>query len=47
MDLPFGTVRSANITPDMETGIGGWSKEVFIARFKYFLQEESKKMKSR
>jgi hypothetical protein len=46
MDLPFGTVRSANITPDMETGIGGWSKEVFIARFKYFLQEESKKMKA-
>jgi mono/diheme cytochrome c family protein len=46
MDLPFGTVRSANITPDMETGIGGWSKEVFIARFKYFQHEESKKMRA-
>jgi mono/diheme cytochrome c family protein len=44
IDLPFGTVRSANISPDMETGIGAWSKEVFIARFKYFLQEESTKM---
>ncbi len=45
-DLPFGTIRTANITPDMETGIGGWSKEVFIARFKYFLNEESTKMRS-
>jgi mono/diheme cytochrome c family protein len=44
--LPFGTIKGANITPDMETGIGGWSKEVFIARFKYFQQEESKKMKA-
>jgi hypothetical protein len=46
MHLPFGTVRSANITPDMETGIGGWGKEVFIARFKYFLSEEAKKTKA-
>jgi hypothetical protein len=45
-DLPFGIIRTANITPDMETGIGSWSKEVFIARFKYFLNEESKKMRS-
>lgn len=33
--LPGGAiVRSANITPDEETGIGGWSKESFIARFR-------------
>lgn len=25
-ELPFGTVYSANITPDVETGIGGWTK---------------------
>lgn len=29
-----GTVRSANITPDMETGIGHWTSEAFINRFK-------------
>jgi hypothetical protein len=32
--LPGGTVRSANITPDNSTGIGGWSKEQFIELFK-------------
>lgn len=26
---PFGTLYSTNITPDRETGIGGWSKEAF------------------
>jgi mono/diheme cytochrome c family protein len=31
--MPGGTVYSANITPDKETGIGGWSKEFFIQRF--------------
>lgn len=33
--MPDGsTVRSANITSDNETGIGTWSKEMFIKRFK-------------
>jgi mono/diheme cytochrome c family protein len=32
----FGTVRSANITPDELTGIGGWTKEAFVARFRAF-----------
>lgn len=30
------TIRSANITPDNETGIGSWTKENFIARFKSY-----------
>lgn len=35
--LPDGaTVHSANITPDMETGIGKMTKEQFIARFKAY-----------
>ena len=34
--LPWGTMRSANITPDNETGIGNWTREEFIARFKSF-----------
>jgi cytochrome c2 len=31
-----GIVRSPNITFDKETGIGNWSKETFIKRFKSF-----------
>ena len=29
-------VRSSNITPDAETGIGKWSRDQFIARFKEY-----------
>jgi mono/diheme cytochrome c family protein len=29
-------VRSANLTPDPETGLGNWTKEQFIARFKLY-----------
>jgi mono/diheme cytochrome c family protein len=29
MSTPFGTVTSSNITPDPDTGIGGWSDEDF------------------
>ncbi len=29
-DGPFGTVYSANITPDRQTGIGGWTDEQII-----------------
>ena len=35
-NLPIGILRTANITPDNETGIGSWTKEMFIARFKNF-----------
>ncbi len=38
--LPFGTVRSANITPDEETGIGKWDEKSFIAKFKSFTGEQ-------
>jgi hypothetical protein len=35
--FPDGSVvRSANITPDNETGIGSWTKEIFIGRFKTY-----------
>jgi mono/diheme cytochrome c family protein len=34
--LPNGIVRSANITPDTETGIGSWTKEAFLSRFKIY-----------
>jgi mono/diheme cytochrome c family protein len=31
--LPGGVVTAANITPHADTGIGGWTREQFIARF--------------
>ena len=35
--MPDGsTVTSSNITPDQETGIGNFSKEAFIQRFKMY-----------
>ena len=32
--ISSGVVRSANITPDKDSGIGSWSKDDFINRFK-------------
>ena len=40
--LPWGIVRTANITPDVETGIGALTKEQFIKRFKTFDTESAK-----
>lgn len=34
--LPGGIVRSSNITPDKETGIGGYTSQVSINRFKAY-----------
>lgn len=34
--MPFGTVRSSNITPHNQTGIGNWTKEQFVQRFKQY-----------
>lgn len=31
MPTPFGTLYTSNITPDAETGIGGWSADQFYA----------------
>lgn len=31
-----GTLRSANITPDVETGIGRWTRQDFINRFRAY-----------
>ena len=30
IDTPFGTLTSTNITPDKDTGIGGWSDDTFV-----------------
>lgn len=43
--LPDGNiVRSANITSDNATGIGGWTKEFFIKRFKLYDNPEAQKI---
>ena len=34
--MPFGTIRSSNITPHKKTGIGNWSKDQFVKRFKQY-----------
>jgi hypothetical protein len=39
--LPQGTVWAANITPDPDTGIGRWTPEGFVARFKAFNDPQS------
>ncbi len=31
-----GAIRSANLTPDKETGLGNWNREGFIRTFKWF-----------
>jgi mono/diheme cytochrome c family protein len=41
-EFPSGTVRSLNITPDEETGIGKLTKDDFIARFKAFADSSSR-----
>jgi mono/diheme cytochrome c family protein len=37
--LPKGKLRSANITPDRDTGIGNWSRDQFVQRFRDFRGE--------
>lgn len=39
--LPGGiTIRAANITPDMQTGLGSWTKENFIQKFRAFSKDK-------
>jgi hypothetical protein len=32
--MPIGTVYSQNLTPDMDTGIGSWTEEMFLDIFR-------------
>lgn len=40
-NLPGGVLRSSNLTPDIETGIGSWSLDRFIDRFKVYGNPET------
>lgn len=35
-EMPGGILRSANLTPDDDTGIGTWTKEMFVDHFKSY-----------
>lgn len=35
-EMPWGTVRSSNITPHARTGLGEWDREQFVERFKQY-----------
>jgi mono/diheme cytochrome c family protein len=34
--LPWATLTTPNLTPDKETGLGNWSEEMFVRRFKAY-----------
>ncbi|GAB3193731.1 mono/diheme cytochrome c family protein [Pontibacter aydingkolensis] len=47
-EFPFpngAVVRSANITPDKQTGIGTWTEDMFVQRFKAYNTPEAAKQK--
>lgn len=40
--MPFGIVTSPNLTADLKTGIGSWTKDLFVSRFKIFADSNYK-----
>ncbi len=40
LESPFGTFYTPNITPDNETGIGGWTDDEFVSAFQDGLSPE-------
>ncbi|WP_417284830.1 c-type cytochrome [Comamonas sp.] len=40
MPSPFGTIYTSNITPDAQTGIGGWSYEAFERAMRHGVDRE-------
>ncbi|MFT3750763.1 MAG: cytochrome C [Agriterribacter sp.] len=41
-NMPGGMLRSANISPDSATGIGKWTEEIFINKFKLYADSSYK-----
>jgi mono/diheme cytochrome c family protein len=41
---PWGVVRSANLTPDPETGLGDWDREAFVQVFKGYATDEARQI---
>src|ERR1700722_2807144 len=42
IDTPFGAVYSANLTPDLNTGIGRWTDEAFLRAMRYGARPDGK-----
>ncbi|MDB5476522.1 MAG: hypothetical protein JWP49_2033 [Phenylobacterium sp.] len=42
--LPFGTIYSPNITPDRETGIGGWTDAAFLRAVKQGVDDDGQEL---
>jgi len=44
-EMPAGTLTTPNLTPDNATGIGQWSRELFIGKFKAYADSPMAHMK--
>jgi mono/diheme cytochrome c family protein len=44
IETPFGNIVAPNITPDAETGIGGWSDEQFDAAIRKGLRRDGSRL---
>src|SRR3954464_8704254 len=42
--LPFGTIYSSNITPDRESGIGGWSDAEFVRAMRHGVRKDGQQL---
>jgi mono/diheme cytochrome c family protein len=42
IETPFGAIVAPNITPDQETGIGGWSDDQFVAAIRTGVRPDGK-----
>jgi mono/diheme cytochrome c family protein len=42
LPTPFGTINATNITPDVETGIGGWSEAAFTRAMREGVDREGR-----
>lgn len=39
--MPGGEIVSANLTPDLQTGLGGWTQQSFVSRFTQYRNEKA------
>src|SRR4051812_14517800 len=40
LNTPIGKIRTPNLTPDKETGLGNWSEEDFYRAFHYGISKD-------
>lgn len=42
LPTPFGVIYSSNITPDLQTGIGGWSEAAFVRAMRHGIDRQGR-----